>query len=165
MLFIGLTDFIDGAMYEFIRDGYKFENKYGIIIDALCDRIFAICFLFYILHLDFINKALLGMELTLGIAIIITFLWPDLKKYKIQTHRGDYLGKTRYLILWFFFLFSYYFGYINPVILSNNIFANIKLAFLIIILSLVFVSFIYFILLNLLFPNNKVIADNQKKLK
>ena len=69
MLFIGLTDFIDGAMYEFIRDGYKFENKYGIIIDALCDRIFAICFLFYILHLDFINKALLGMELTLGIAI------------------------------------------------------------------------------------------------
>lgn len=161
MLFIGLTDFIDGAMYEFIRDEYEFENKFGVIIDPICDRIVAISLLFYIFHLDFINKALLGMELILGIAIIITILWPDLKKYKIQTHREDFLGKIRYLILGFFFLFSYYFGFINPEMLSNNIFVTIKLTFLIIILSLVFVSFIYFIVLNLSSARNKVTAVNQ----
>ena len=58
-----------------------------------------------------------------------------LNKYKIKAHREDNLGKVRYLVLGFYILFSYYFGYFRPEMISNNIFVSTKFAFLISIIS------------------------------
>ena len=146
---MGLTDFIDGSLFKYIKEELNEDNQFGDFIDSFSDRIMSLFILCFIFDINIYIKLLLIIESLLLTAYILSLFSVKAEEYRIKNHHIDYIGKIRFMILGIYLLYAYEYNHFNNLNITDTTFNIISLTFIGSIILCLLASFKKFIKINI----------------